>query len=223
VTGCQIELVSRSERDTRRIAECLAAGIRAESRAVVIAIEGELGAGKTRFVRGLAAGFGADVDAIASPTFVLLVEHRGIEMTLVHMDAWRLRGAGELDSLGFDELLHRANCVVAVEWPSKIATALPEARIDVAIEWMADNERRLTITDRRGELQAERVATALALFVPSIAPERQRCPTCNRDVSAASATFPFCSSCCRMADLGRWFGGQFRLSRPAESDEELSE
>ena len=223
MTDAPIELVSRSEGDTRRVGECLAAALSADDRAIVVALEGELGAGKTRLVRGLAGGLGVDVDGISSPSYVLLVEHKGTDAALVHMDAWRLRSLDELDALGFDELLARPRCVVAIEWPSKIAAALPEERIDVVIESTGEFERSITVSDRRGASLRARTAAALALFTPTVSTGVPRCSTCGRDIAADVATFPFCSSRCRMADLGRWFGGAFRLSRPAQADEELSE
>lgn len=220
-----LEFEARRERDTVRLGELLAAGLRPDlaGRAVVVAIEGTLGAGKTRFVRGLAAGLGADPDAIASPTFVLMAEHAGEDARLVHVDAWRMRGAADLESLGWDDVLAESPCVVAIEWASRIAAALPEERVDVMIEAHSATERHLTIVDRRGEAEATRVAAALAHFTPSESTSESRCPVCRGRTEASSPTFPFCSSRCRMADLGRWFGGAYRVSRPIESDEELSE
>lgn len=216
--------ITRSEEDTRRLAECMAAGLDGLQGSIVIAIDGELGAGKTRFVRGLAAGLGVDLAAIASPTFVLKVEHRGaFGVTLAHLDAWRIRGADELDSIGWEELLRRPQCVVAVEWAGRIAAALPNGRIDVHIEHGPDDEREITVDDRRDEDAAERMTRALSLYEPSVTRSRRRCPTCGSEVAADAATFPFCTPRCRMADLGRWFNGTFTISRPAESDEELSE
>ncbi len=216
--------ITRSDEDTRRLAECMAAGLDGLEGSTLIALDGELGAGKTRFVRGLAAGLGVDLAAIASPTFVLKVEHRGAYgVTLAHLDAWRIRSADELESIGWEELLQRPRSVIAVEWASRIAPALPDARIDVLIEHGPEGEREISIDDRRDEALAERMTRSLSLYEPSVTGARRRCPTCGGSVAPDAATFPFCTPRCRMADLGRWFNGTFTISRPAESDEELSE
>ncbi len=231
------ERISTSERDTRRIGECMAAGVLATpSHSAVIALEGELGAGKTRFVRGLAAGLGIDPDAITSPTFVVSVEHRQARRVgdadhadllladLVHIDAWRVRTEDELETIGWDELLRRDHCVVAIEWASRIARALPAERIDVTLEHDVDGNRRVTVDDRRRDPNARRrLSDALAMFTPAPKSRDGRCPSCRTAVPTDVATFPFCSSRCRLADLGRWFGGRYTVSRPVDTDDELSE
>jgi tRNA threonylcarbamoyladenosine biosynthesis protein TsaE len=218
------QFITTGEDDTRRLAECMAAGLDGVPGATVIALEGELGAGKTRFVRGLAAGLGVDLNAIASPTFVLAVEHRGaFGVTLAHLDAWRVRSVEELESVGWEEMLRRPQCVIAVEWASKIASALPSERIDVTIEHLADGERAITIDDRRDEASVERMQRAISLYAPSTGARERRCPTCGTTIRGEVATFPFCSPRCRMADLGRWFSGSYTISRPIERDEELSD
>jgi tRNA threonylcarbamoyladenosine biosynthesis protein TsaE len=244
-------IITESEEDTRRVAECLAAGLglgpslgpslglgssdlRASAlaqspRATVIALDGELGAGKTRFVRGLAGGLGVAMDAIASPTFVLCVEHRGSDgVRLAHIDAWRIRTADDLGSIGWDELLEDPKAVVAIEWASRITDAMPERRIDVRLEHESERERAITIIDRRGDALAERVARGLSMYEPTpTKPNRsdqsQVCPVCQRPLTENAGSFPFCSSRCRMADLNRWFGGRYTISRPIESNEELSD
>lgn len=219
-----LPFITRSEDDTRRLAECVAAGLDGLEDATVIALEGDLGAGKTRFVRGLASGLGVTLDAIASPTFVLAVEHRGaFGVTLAHLDAWRVRSVEELESVGWEEMLRRPRMVIAVEWASKIAEALPAERIDVTIAHGPDGEREITILDRRDETRADRLRRACSLYEPSVPSRTRRCPSCGTAVRSDAQTFPFCSSRCRMADLGHWFEGRYSVSRPIESDEELSE
>lgn len=225
------EFITQSERDTERLGECLAAGVgSSDDGAVVVAIDGELGAGKTRLVRGLAAGLGADPSAVTSPSFVVATEHRAADgVTLVHVDVWRLRDPAELAGLDWDGMLRRPRTVVAVEWASRIAAALPDRRVAVTIAHDADG-RAIRIEDNRGE-RAERVlATALAHYSGAASPPRTEskksgplCPTCGAAFAADASTYPFCSSRCRMADLNRWFSGGYRVSRPAQADEELSE
>lgn len=104
----------------------------------VIALVGELGAGKTQFVRGLAAGLGIDPRVVSSPTFVLVQEYEpeaGEGPVLVHIDAYRLSGADDLASIGWEregEELRRG-AVVAVEWADLVAAGLGESRLDVTL------------------------------------------------------------------------------------------
>ncbi|MBL9148557.1 MAG: tRNA (adenosine(37)-N6)-threonylcarbamoyltransferase complex ATPase subunit type 1 TsaE [Phycisphaerae bacterium] len=219
-------LDATSERDMRRIGECVAAGLQAESAesAIVVAIDGELGAGKTRFVGGLAAGLGIDRDAISSPSFVLAMEHEGDAVRLVHIDAWRIGSSEELVSIGWDELLRRPKTVIAVEWASKIESALPRERVDVSIEHAGDTERRVHVRDERPG-RAAAMANALAMFTPGIAatkPRAARCSICGKPSHVDEPSYPFCSPRCRQIDLGRWLKGDYRVSRPADAprDEE---
>jgi len=107
----------------------------------VILLDGELGAGKTAFVRGLARGLGAPDDEVSSPTFTLVQEYRGGRMPLFHADLYRLEG-GDADDLGLDELGGEA--VVAVEWGAKLRRQPAEA-VRVLIEDLGDDRRRVTI------------------------------------------------------------------------------
>jgi tRNA threonylcarbamoyladenosine biosynthesis protein TsaE len=92
---------------------------------VVLLVSGDLGAGKTAFVRGLAAGLGIDPDEVTSPTFTLVHEYRGGRLPLVHVDLYRLERA-ELDEIGLDpDLAERG--VVAIEWPERLIRAIPRA------------------------------------------------------------------------------------------------
>lgn len=120
---------SPTEQSTEEVARSLAGRLRPGT---VVALHGELGAGKTRFVRGLALGLGHDPDEVSSPTFVL--EHRYATpgaTPLVHLDAYRMSGPAELAALGWDELLAEGRAVVAVEWAERIAAALPHDTVHV--------------------------------------------------------------------------------------------
>lgn len=107
----------------------------------VLLIEGELGAGKTAFVRGLAAGLGAAEDEVSSPTFTLLQEYRGGRLPLLHADLYRLDGA-EADELGLDEL--GGEGVVAVEWGARLQRP-PAGAIRVRIEDLGGDCRRVAV------------------------------------------------------------------------------
>ena len=109
-------MTSRSEDETVALAAELAAAFRGGE---VVLLSGELGAGKTAFVRGLARGLGADPDEVASPTFVLLTSYPG-RLTLHHADLYRLRGDGDERELGLEELPGPGG-VLAVEWAERLA------------------------------------------------------------------------------------------------------
>lgn len=122
---------ARTPEETEAIAVQLAGTLRPGS---VVALHGELGAGKTRFVRGLARGLGHDAAEVSSPTFV--IEHRYSTpgaTPLVHLDAYRLRSIEDLAGIGWDELIAESRAVVAVEWAERIGPALPEGAVHVTI------------------------------------------------------------------------------------------
>lgn len=134
-------VVSRSEAETETVARTLAAGLAPGD---VVLIEGELGAGKTVFVRGLAAGLGLDPDEVSSPTFTLVHEYRGGRVALSHADLYRLDRAAAAD-LGLEEA--GAGAVLAVEWPDRLDDPGPSP-IRVCIDLVAgdDDARRITVS-----------------------------------------------------------------------------
>lgn len=202
-----LEVQSESEDQTMNLAAAIAQRLQPGD---FVALEGQLGSGKTCFVRGLAKGLGIDHSAIASPTFVIIQEHVGSRATLIHVDAYRLSGEDELETIGWSELLADGRTIVAVEWPSRIAAALPPRRIDVAISHRGIHERTIVLS-APSEL-ADRIAD---LRLNSTTKSRlAKCATCGKSFNADADSFPFCSQRCRMADLGRWFAGRYRVSRP---------
>ena len=104
----------------------------------VVLLSGNLGAGKTAFVRGLAQGLGLDPDDVSSPTFTLVHEYRGGRLTLYHADLYRL-GRAATDDLGLEEL-HLG--VLAIEWPDRLTHSLPGAR-QITIEILDGDRRRI--------------------------------------------------------------------------------
>ena len=131
-------LISESEDATAELGASLGRSIQAGS---VVLLEGELGAGKTAFVRGLAAGLGVEGDQVSSPTFALVQEYRG-RLPLLHADLYRITVA-ESGELGLDELGLQG--VVAIEWAEKLLRR-PAGAIEVLIEDLGDDRRRVTIT-----------------------------------------------------------------------------
>ncbi|MGE3956309.1 MAG: tRNA (adenosine(37)-N6)-threonylcarbamoyltransferase complex ATPase subunit type 1 TsaE [Vicinamibacterales bacterium] len=130
---------SHSEAETRAIARDLAG--RLEPDAIVL-LTGELGAGKTAFVKGLAEGLGLDPSDVTSPTFTLVQEYRGGRLTLYHIDLYRL-SPREVDDLGLDELTASGG-VVAIEWPDRW-TDPPDAVTRVALQAVGEDERSISI------------------------------------------------------------------------------
>lgn len=105
--------VTRSEQETVEAGERFAARVQPGD---VVLLHGDLGAGKTAFVRGLAAGLGAPADGVSSPTFTIIQEYRG-RVTLYHVDLYRLQ-SGEAGDLGLDELTDGSG-VMAIEWAER--------------------------------------------------------------------------------------------------------
>jgi tRNA threonylcarbamoyladenosine biosynthesis protein TsaE len=108
-------VTTRSETETAAVGTELSASLTAGS---VVLLYGDLGAGKTAFVKGLAEGLGVQGDDVSSPTFTLVQEYRGGRLTLFHVDLYRLNDPREIDDLGLDEIA--ADGVMAIEWAEKL-------------------------------------------------------------------------------------------------------
>ena len=134
--------ISSSEEETAAIASELARGL---TPGAVLQLSGQLGAGKTAFVRGLAAGLGVDPEEVSSPTFTLVHEYRGGRLTLYHADLYRLENTNAED-LGLEEQ-RVAEGVLAIEWPDRLSHAMPDA-IHVRIEIVDDATRRISVEGR---------------------------------------------------------------------------
>ena len=130
---------SSSEDDTAAVARDLAQQLGPDT---VVLLTGDLGAGKTAFVRGLAEGLGADPAEVSSPTFTLIQEYRGGRLTLHHIDLYRLTPR-EVDDLGLDDLIVEGG-VVAVEWPDRWLSAPAEA-VRVTLTATGDTDRAIEI------------------------------------------------------------------------------
>jgi tRNA threonylcarbamoyladenosine biosynthesis protein TsaE len=136
-------LISRSEGETEGLARKLATELSAGD---VVYLIGDLGAGKTTFARGLAAGLGAVASEVASPTFAILHEYTtaGGAVVLRHLDLYRLADrAGELEILGLPDAV--AGAPVAVEWPGEAIRAALPPTVQVSIAAESDDTRRISI------------------------------------------------------------------------------
>ena len=131
--------ISRSEAETERIGERFAKDLPDGS---VIAMYGDLGAGKTAFVRGMARGMGLSC-RVSSPTFTIVNEYIG-ERELIHFDMYRLESADELFDIGWEDYLSRG-AVCAVEWSENVQDAFFGDEVVVRIEKLNDTDRKITI------------------------------------------------------------------------------
>lgn len=147
-----IDFISRSPEQTRRIGVRLGSLLRAGD---LICLQGDLGAGKTTFVQGIAQGWGS-LDSVSSPTFILVNLYRRADGgQLFHMDAYRLDSTPEAEELDLDSML--AESALIVEWPERMAGLIPAERLWVNLEYMAEAERELKFNasgQRYGELLA---------------------------------------------------------------------
>jgi tRNA threonylcarbamoyladenosine biosynthesis protein TsaE len=136
----RVEL-SHSVAETERIAGEFARGLPAGS---VVALHGDLGAGKTQFVRGIVGALGGNVRAVSSPTFTLLNIYSTAKFSVYHLDAYRVAGADDFDAIGFTELLEQGG-VVVIEWPTRVMSLLPAHAVRVEIVALDETTRQIEL------------------------------------------------------------------------------
>jgi tRNA threonylcarbamoyladenosine biosynthesis protein TsaE len=197
----------------------------------VVALGGDLGAGKTTLVRDLALALGAPTGVVHSPTFVMVNEYplrgSGIIQRLVHVDAYRLHGSEDLDTLGWDTfvdmratdaqgrpLAAQSSAVLVIEWAARIESALPspERLASITLTPTSESSREALLV--LPESWRDRPGVRELLERDPI-----RCKVRGKWVSPTSATYPFADDRARMADLGRWFGEGFWVSREAKPED----
>lgn len=132
-------VISNSEEETFSLARELGREIKKNS---VITLRGDLGSGKTVFTKGLAEGLGIK-DNITSPTFSLMEIYEG-EVPLYHFDLYRIENPDEFTNLSFEDYWE-GDGVSVIEWPERAGNMLPEKRIDIIIEYIDENRRRITV------------------------------------------------------------------------------
>lgn len=158
-------LQTNSFEETQKIGEEFASRLQGGD---VVCLRGDLGAGKTTFMQGLAKGLGVS-QRIISPTFIIVRKYEipsavilGNEMnpessmqdpgqagmtikTLYHIDLYRTETEDDLKGLGFPELLEEKNAIIAIEWAEKLSSLLPKKRWELDFEWISENERKIEI------------------------------------------------------------------------------
>lgn len=132
-----------SPQQTMLVGEKLAKTVQ---RSVVFTLKGDLGAGKTHFVKGFVKGLGCSA-LVTSPTFTLLNVYEGGEVTVYHFDMYRLTSLEEAQELGFDEYfdLNSLDGVVFVEWPENVEGLIKCPHIEIEIQKIDDNKRKITV------------------------------------------------------------------------------
>ena len=138
------EFTTHSADETIVLGRSLAATLK---NARMVVLRGDLGAGKTTLVKGIAEGLqAASQDDVTSPTFTLIHEYRGPEISLFHVDLYRIDTARELDTLGLDELFAENGNLVLLEWGEKFSRFEAECEVMISIERRGEQERRILIT-----------------------------------------------------------------------------
>jgi tRNA threonylcarbamoyladenosine biosynthesis protein TsaE len=214
-----IARTSTSEDYTAALGRALASLLRPGD---VLALEGQLGAGKTTLVRAIAAGLGIDPRLVASPTFVLVNQYpipAGplANGQLVHIDAYRLKSAEDLEPLGWDQFMSErganSNAAVIIEWSDRIADALPRDAARIRLLAAGEHTREITLDlpasweSREGfeQLQGREPIT---------------CRATGRWVPPPSKTYPFADERARDADLYQWFTSGYKTSRDTKPTDE---
>ena len=135
-----MEFITNSPEETEAVGQALGKDLQPGT---VLAYEGDLGAGKTAFTRGLARGLGA-AEQVTSPTYTIVNEYLSGRLPLFHFDMYRLASSDDLFDIGWEDYLERGG-VCAVEWSENVADAM-EGAVRVRIEKLGEDVRRITIT-----------------------------------------------------------------------------
>ncbi len=151
----------------------------------VLVLAGDLGAGKTTFVQGLAKGLGI-VERVTSPTFILMKEYPGGRFPLMHLDVYRLDKVQQVIDLGIDEYLD-PSYVVAVEWGDKVEPLLPQDHLKVEITHDHEDTRTITLV-AKGSHWETRMATIRKLVEEMNASSRSQKPLIGEDFQPGSAS-----------------------------------
>ena len=139
------EYITRSAEETIALGREVAPALK---NARLVMLRGNLGAGKTTLAKGIAEGLhAASTDDVTSPTFTLIHEYRGPAVSVYHVDLYRIETLRELDTLGLDELLAEPGNLVLLEWGEKFARFEAERDVEIRIERVGDQERRIAIRD----------------------------------------------------------------------------
>jgi len=139
------EFVTRSAEETTALGQSLVSMLAPPK---LVVLRGDLGAGKTTLVKGIAEGFrAASADDVTSPTFTLVHEYHGPAADIYHIDLYRVDTPAQLETLGLDDLVAE-NSILLIEWGEKFARFLNECDVEIALERVGAQERRVRIVSR---------------------------------------------------------------------------
>jgi tRNA threonylcarbamoyladenosine biosynthesis protein TsaE len=143
IDSAAITVISQSVEETNNLGKTFAANLK---RGDIVALHGELGAGKTQFVKGACVGLGV-VEGVSSPSFVIMNEYTGRdaggkEIPLYHIDLYRVTREEEIYDLGYEEFLF-GNGICFIEWSEKLGALMPERRFNVSLKILDDSRREL--------------------------------------------------------------------------------
>ncbi|MFH0771484.1 MAG: tRNA (adenosine(37)-N6)-threonylcarbamoyltransferase complex ATPase subunit type 1 TsaE [Candidatus Omnitrophota bacterium] len=137
-------VVTKNPKETVELGERIAKRLKLGD---VVALSGDLGAGKTTFVKGIAKGLGVkDYGRVNSPSFVLVKEYKG-RIPLFHFDVYRLENLKDIEDIGYEDYLGRKG-VVVIEWAKKMERILPKDHLDISFKIKSENERVVSISEK---------------------------------------------------------------------------
>jgi tRNA threonylcarbamoyladenosine biosynthesis protein TsaE len=138
------EFITRSAEETIELGGRLAVDLTPPK---LVLLRGDLGAGKTTLVKGIAAAFDAAAEEeVSSPTFTLVHEYRGPSVTLYHIDLYRIETQRELDTLGLDDLMSPQS-ILLIEWGEKFPRFVRERDVEISLDRLTENERRILVAN----------------------------------------------------------------------------
>lgn len=156
-----VVFVSRSEADTDWLGGVVASQL---TQGITIALNGQLGSGKTRFTRALCRALGIDTSLVTSPTFVLMQLYTDGRLPVAHFDTYRLGDTDEFTAIGAEEFLNGNHWVCLVEWADRVEEILPPDRLTIRIQHESESSRRFEFTS--SDCDSSRILTALATIIP---------------------------------------------------------
>jgi len=139
-----MEVITKNSQETQKLGQKIGAKLKPKK---ILALYGDLGAGKTTFLQGLAKGLGIK-KRIVSPTFVFLKEYPLEKGIFYHLDLYRLEKSQDALGLGLKEILNDPQGIVVIEWAEKIKNFLPLERRDIYFHYLNENERKIIIKER---------------------------------------------------------------------------
>lgn len=142
-----MEYLTENSKETKEVGKELSGRLRPQKRALVFGLKGNLGAGKTTFLQGLAKGLGIK-EKITSPTFVIMKRFsvkKGNFRNFYHLDCYRIENFKEMNNLGFKEIISNPQNIICIEWPEKIKKILPKGTVFINFHILGEDKRRITI------------------------------------------------------------------------------